>query len=87
MQEIQATGLINIQKATSHNNPSDIYTKCVTSQVLEQHLRHNSIIELHIEEGETNYFHILELAAQHINDSEDDVEHTTEQRLLVQRKF
>ena len=50
-QDIQATGLVTIQRVTSHNNPADIYTKCVTSPVLERHLRHNGIIELHIEGG------------------------------------
>ena len=85
--DIQATGLINRQRVTSHNNPSDIYSKCVTSQVLEQHLRHNGITELHIKEMETNcfnYLSILQLAAQRINDSDDDLMHTREQRLLVQ---
>ena len=48
---IQATGLVNIQRVTSHNNPADGYTKCVTSPVLERHLRDNGIIELHIKEG------------------------------------
>ena len=79
VQDIQATGLVNIQRVTSHNNPADIYTKCVTSPVLERHLRHNGIIELHIEEGEINYFHILELAEQYFNvTSDEDVEYTKE---------
>ena len=73
MQDIQTTGLVNIQKATSHNNPADICTKCVTSPVLERHLRHNGIIEVHIEEGEINYFHILEIAEQYFNDDENIV--------------
>ena len=71
-QDIQATGLVNIQRATPHNSPADIYTKCVTSPVLERHLQHNRIIELHIEEGKINYFHILELAAQYINDADEE---------------
>ena len=33
VQDIQATGLVNIQRVTSHNNPADIYTKCVTSAI------------------------------------------------------
>ena len=79
VQDIQATGLVNIQRVTSHNNPADIYTKCVTSPVLERHLHHNGIIELHIEEGEINYFHILELAEQHFNvTSDEDVEYNSE---------
>ena len=81
VQDIQATGLVNIQRVTSYNNPADIYTKCVTSPVLERHLRHNGSIELHIEEGEINYFHILELAEQYFNaTSDEDVEYTREQR-------
>ena len=80
-QDIQATGLVNIQRVTSHNNPADIYTKCVTSPVLERHLRHNGLVELHIEEGEINYFHILELAEQYFNvTSDEDVEYTREQQ-------
>ena len=80
MQDIQATGLVNIQRVTSHNNPADIYTKCVTSPVLERHLRHNGLIELHIEEGEINS-HILELAEQYFNvTSDEDVEYTKEQQ-------
>ena len=81
-QDIQATGLVNIQRVPSHNNPADIYTKCVTSPVLERHLRHNGIIELHMEEGEIHYFHILELAAQYINDFQDtdeELSYTKEQ--------
>ena len=78
VQDIQATGLVNIQRVTSHNNPADIYTKCVTSPVLERHLRHNGIIELHIEEGKIN---ILELAEQYFNvRSDEDVEHNEEQQ-------
>ena len=86
VQDIQATGLVNIQRVTSHNNPSDIYTKCVSAQVLEHHLRYNGIIELRIAEGEISYFSILQLAAQHINDSVDDFVHTREQRLRVYNK-
>ena len=84
MQDIQATGLVNIQQVTSHNNPADIYTKCVTSPVLERHLRHNGIIELHIEEGKINYFHVLELAEQSEQyfsvTSDEDVEYTKVQQ-------
>ena len=83
VQDIQATGLVNIQRVTSRNNRADIYTKCVTSPVLERHLRHNSIIELHIEQGEINYFHILELTEQYFNvTSDEDVEHTKEQQKM-----
>ena len=97
MQDIQATDLVNIQRVTSHN-PADIYTKCVTSPVLERHLRHNGIIELRIEEGEINYFHILELAGQYFNvTSDEDIEYnkewmksngeyTREQQLRAQQK-
>ena len=86
-----ATGLVNIQRATPqnkkvtpHNHPSDIDTKCV--KVLERDLCHNEIIELHIEEGEVNFFSILQLAEQHTSDSDDGVVCTREQRLLVQQK-
>ena len=86
-QDIQATGLVNIQRVTLHNNLADIYTKCVTSPVLERQLRRNGIIEQHIKEGEISYFHILELAeqyGQYLNvTSDEDVEHTKE---LQQRK-
>ena len=72
---------MNIQRVTSRNNPADLYTKRVTSPVLEQHLRHNGIVELHIEEGEINYFHILELAEQYFNvTSDEEVEYTKEQQ-------
>ena len=43
------------------------------SQLLERRLRHNGVIALHIEEGEINYSNILQFAAQHINDSDDDL--------------
>ena len=68
-------------EGASHNSPADIYTKCVTSPVLERHLRHNGIIELHIEEGEINYFHILELAEQYFSvTSDEEVKYTEEQQ-------
>ena len=82
VQDIQVTGLVNIQRVTSHNNLADIYTKCVTSPVLERHLRHNGIIELHIETGEINHFHVLELAEQYFNDS--NVEYNKEQLQRIQ---
>ena len=78
-QDIQATGLVNIQRVTSRNNPADIYIKCGTFPVLERHLRHNGIIEWHIEEGEINYFHILEFADFNVT-SDGDLEYTEEQR-------
>ena len=56
----------------------DVYIKCIASPALERYLHHNGIIERYIEEGHINYFHVLELAAQHINDSEDDLEYTKE---------
>ena len=52
-------------------------TRNVSSQILERHLRHNGIIELHMKKGAINYFNILQFAAQHINDSE----HSETQRI------
>ena len=72
----------HIQRVTS----ADIYIKCVTSPVLERHLQPNGIIELHVEEGEINYFHILELAARGINDSEHVISYIKEQRILTKQK-
>ena len=72
-------GLVNVQRVTFHNNPADIYSKCVTSLVLERHLRHNGIIELHIEEGEINYFDTPEFAVQYFNASDEDISYTKEQ--------
>ena len=81
MQDIQATGLANVQRVTSHNNPLDVYAKRVSSQVLERRLCHNGIIELHIKERDVN--NILQFAAQHIKCSEN----SEDQRQHVQQKF
>ena len=85
VQDIQASGLVNIQRVTSHNNLADIYAKCVTSPVLERHLRHNGIIELHIEEGEGDQTTSASLnsADQFLNaPSDEDFEYTKEQQQM-----
>ena len=91
-QDIQTTGLVNIQRVTSHNNPalglqtsiqSALYHQCwgdifdTTESLKCTSKRGSSTIST---------WRILELAAQYVNDSGEDISYTEEQLQRLQDK-